>query len=174
MAYSSDQPLLSNQLAISEDFPKDVEKYSETMGQLDNTYKKIANVVNTKIGGLYQPTELATFELYPLRSTTAPYPYLPNQFVNVYRKTIDFGALPNTALKSVPHGITFTTASKMTCIYGCATDPVNQLYIPLPFSSPTLNKNIQLDVDGTNINITTAIDYSAFTMCNVVLEYSKN
>jgi len=174
MAFSSDQPLLSNQLSISEDFPRDIEKFPETMVNLDLTYKKIANVVNTKVGGLYQPLELATFEQYPLRSTTAPYPYLPNEFVNVYRKTIDFGALPNAGLKSVAHGIAFTTAYKGTRIYGCATDPVNRLYIPLPFSSPTLNKNIQLDIDATNINITTAIDYSAFTLCNVVIEFSKN
>lgn len=174
MAYSSDQPLLSNQLEISQDFPRDIEKYSETMVNLDLTYKKIANVVNTKIGGLYQPMELATFEQYPLRSTISPFPYLPNQFVNIYRKTIDFGALPNAGLKSVPHGINFTTACKGTRIYGCATDPVNLLYIPLPFASPTLNKNIQLDIDGMNVNITTAIDYSAFTLCNVVIEFSKN
>lgn len=174
MAFSSDQPLLSNQLPISVDFPRGADNYDDMLESLDLLYKRIANAVNTKEGALYQPTELATFQLYPLRSPTAPYPYLPNQFVNVYRKTIDFGALPNTALKSVAHGINFTTACKMTMIYGCATDPVNRLYIPLPFSSPTLNKNIQIDIDATNINITTAIDYSAFTMCNVVLEYSKN
>lgn len=174
MAYSSDFALLSNQLPISIDFPRDKESYDELIQCIDLLYKRIANAVNTKEGAIYQPIELASFGRYPLRSTTAPYPYLPNQFVNIYRKTIDFGALPNTALKSVAHGIAFTTAFKMTIIYGCATDPVNQLYIPIPFSSPTLNQNIKIDIDGTNINITTAIDYSAFTMCNVVLEYSKN
>lgn len=174
MAFSSDPALLSNQLPISIDFPRDKDSYDELVQCIELIYKRIANSVNTKEGATYQPLELATFIRYPLRSTTVPYPYLPNQFVNVYRKTIDFGALPNAALKSVAHGITFTTASKGTRIYGCATDPVNQLYIPIPFSSPTLNENIKIGIDGTNINITTAIDYSAFTMCNVVLEYSKN
>lgn len=174
MAFSSDNPLLANQLPISVDFPRGEEKYDDLIDSLELLYKRVANAVNSKEGALYQPTEQATFGLYPLRSTTAPYPYLPNQFVNTYRKTIDFGALPNTATKTVAHGIAFTTAFKLTQLYGAATDPVNRLYISLPFSSPTLNQNILLSVDATNITITTAIDYSAFTLCNVVIEYSKN
>ncbi len=174
MAFSSDPALLSNQLPISLDLPRGVETYDEMLEKLELLYKRIANAVNTKEGGQYQPRELATFEQYPLRSTVSPFPYLPNQFVNIYRKIVDFGALPNATTKSVPHGIAFNTQCKATRTYIEATDPVNLLYIQIPFASPTLNENIKLVVDGTNVNVTTAIDYSAFTMCNVVIEFSKN
>jgi hypothetical protein len=174
MGFSSDQPLVSNQLPVSTEFSHNVEEYEDFVEDLELLYKRVAASVNTKVGGLFVPYEVATFKQFPLRSTTAPFPYLPQQFTNVYRKTVDFGALPNTALKSVAHGITFTANSKATMIYAAATDPVNLLYIPIPFSSPTLNENIKISIDATNINITTAIDYSPFTMCNVVLEYSKN
>jgi len=89
-----------------------------------------------------------------------------------YRKVINFGALPNAATKSVPHGITVDANLSWTFIYGTATDPINFLGIPLPFVSTT-GSDIQLDVDATNVNITTTIDYSAYTISYIVLEYLK-
>jgi hypothetical protein len=47
-------------------------------------------------------------------------------------------------------------------------------YIPLPYASPTLVNNIQLSVDATNVTITTGIDYSAYTVTYVILEYIKS
>lgn len=169
MGFSSDQPLLSNQLPISVQLADDNEEMvlDDVVETLELLYKRIANAVNTKEGALYVPQEVATFQSYFTAGN-------PQVFRNVYRKTIDFGALPNAGLKSVPHGITFTSACSSTRIYGSATDPVNLIYIPLPFSSPTLNQNIKLTVDATNVNITTAIDYSAFTRCTIVIEFTKN
>lgn len=162
MSFSSDPALLANQLPISVEFPKDFDRF---LPILDLLYKRIANSVNTKEGGLYSLTEVNAFMQYFTSN--------PNAFRPTYRKVIDIGALPNATTKSVAHGITITNSFRFVRIYGAASDPINLVYIPLPFSSPTLNENIQLDIDATNVNITTAIDYSAYTSSQVVLEYTK-
>lgn len=91
----------------------------------------------------------------------------------VYRTTINFGALPNAATKSVAHNIPFTAAFSATRIYGAASDTTGLTYIPLPFASPTLNENIKLDVDAVNVNVTTGINRTNYNLCYIVVEYLK-
>jgi hypothetical protein len=162
MGFSSDPALLANQLPISVEFPKDFDRF---LPILDLLYKRIANSVNTKEGGLYSKTEVAAFMQYFTSN--------PNEFRPVYRKVIDFGALPNAGIKQVAHGLTVTNTFRWVRIYGAATDPVALTGISLDRSSPTLNENIKVDVDATNVTITTAINYSAYTSSQVVLEYTK-
>lgn len=165
MAFSSDQALQSNQISISLEVPR-----PEDPNFVDTTslyLKRLADSINTKEGALYSLRELATFQQYFTAGD-------PQTFRNVYRMTVDFGPLPNAGTKSVPHGIAFTSAFSLTRMYGAATDPVNLIYIPLPYASPTANENIKLNADATNVNIQTAINYTAFTRCTVVLEYTKN
>lgn len=165
MAFSSDPALLANQLPISIEFSKDdPERFQET---LNLTYKRIASSVNSKEGALYWPVETATFQQY-FRSGN------PQLFRPVYRKVVDFGALPNAALKSVAHGIVGIGATfRVTRTYGGATDPVAFIFLPLPYSSPVLANNIELNWDAVNVNITTGANYTAYTATTVVLEYTK-
>lgn len=165
MAFSSDLALQSNQLPISYSYPK--VGSPEFEDGLNNTYKRIADAVNTKEGALYIPTEQSTFQLYFT-------PADPQTLRPTYRMVVDFGALPNTSTKTVAHNIDFTTEFSVTRIYGAATDPVNLVYIPLPYSSPTLANNIELFINGTNVTVTTGSNRSAFTRCTIVIEYLKN
>lgn len=163
MSFSSDPVLQANQLPISIELS---EKPEQLIQQLELIFKRISNTVNTKTGGLYQTLETAAFDqLFT--------PGNPQQFRSVYRKVVDFGALPNAGLKQVAHGIAFDTNFRLVRSYASATDPVGLNYIHLPFSSPTLNENIKLLVDGTNVNVTTAINYTAYTTCYVIIEYVK-
>ena len=109
-------------------------------------------------------------------SGKAWYPSVDNNqaFRSVFRTVVDFGALPNAGTKSVAHGLDFTTALSGTFISATATDPVALVTIPIPFSSPILNENIKITVDDTNVNITTAIDYSSYTITYVVIEFIYN
>jgi|GEM_PF-587709 len=134
----------------------------------------------------------------------------------VYRKVINFGALPNDSTKSVAHGLTIDNTWTFTRIYGTASDPVAKSYIGIPFSvsgsggaigtgtgtgtgtlnlstikwsdttapiSTTVNTTVTIaagtsdfigiEVDATNVDITTGSDRTAFTTCYVVLEYIK-
>ena len=166
MGFSSDQPQVYNQLPISVDLPVDKTEFKAILTDL---YKRIANSVNTKEGGLYTINEVATGQQYITN------PKEPQKTRNVYRKTIDFGQLPNAGTKSVPHGIDFNSQATMTRIYGASTDPTALLYIPLPYATPVaLNENIALFADGTNVTVITGINRSNFFRTTVVLEYMKN
>jgi hypothetical protein len=164
MSFSSDIPLQSNQLSVSVEFPKPDD--SAFLDTLSLTYKRIADAVNTKEGALYQPVETATFQKYFKPAET-------QNFRNVYRMTINFGTLPNTTSDTEPHNIDFTENFRVTRIYGAATDPVNLLYIPLPYASAS-GADIELSLDATNVIITTASNRTAFTESTVVIEYTKS
>ena len=94
-----------------------------------------------------------------------------------FRTTVDFGALPNTATKSVVHNIPIDVTAgpqyTATRIIGAATDPAGLTYIPIPFSSPVLADNIAVTVDNTNINVTTGSNRTNFTRCIIWFDYLK-
>lgn len=94
---------------------------------------------------------------------------------DAFRMTVDFGALPAAGAKTVAHGIGPSSAYIATRIYGAATKPSTINWIPIPYVSATLMAdNLQLDVDATNVTITTGgTDYSLYTKCIVVIEYIK-
>lgn len=133
---------------------------------------RLALSTNDKDIGIYPVTEFVNGQKYFSSQDRSSSQYQRQ----VFRKVIDFGALPNAGTKSVAHGITTQATYVFTRIYATATDPGATDVtgsIPLPYSSPTLNQNIALNIDNTNVNIVTAIDYSAYTECYVVLEYVK-
>lgn len=169
MSFSSDQPLLANQLPISLELPK-LETPELFLEQTELLFKRYANVVNTKEGAFYPVLkETATFQTYVTSFLPSG---LPNNR-NTYRMVVDFGALPNTTTKSVAHGIAFDPNFTLTRMYGASTDPVNLLYLPLPYASPTSANAIEMYADATNVVIITGSNRSAFTRTTVVLEYSK-
>ena len=134
--------------------------------KLTDSYQQIASAVNNREISVYTTQELPNGQQYFNPSNA-------QLFQSVYRKVIDFGALPDTTTKSVAHGLTFDANTIFTHIYGAASDPTGTTYIPIPYSSPTLNENISLSVDGTNVIVETGIDRTNYTTCYIVLEYIK-
>jgi len=140
-------------------------KLKELFVRLYQNINNISIILNMKDTGFYTNEAFLTGQQYfpnPIGQT--------QDYRQVLRATIDFGALPNAAAKAVAHNIVVTNDFLFTRIYGCATNPSTS-YIPLPFASTTLNENIKLEVDGTNVTITTGINRTAYTSCYVVLEY---
>jgi hypothetical protein len=134
----------------------------------------IALVLNIKDSGYYLPQEFVNGQLWfadPALNPITANSQLP-QLRQVYRQVVNFGALPNTATKSVAHGIAMTAVTTATRIYGAASDIVGQTFLPLPYASAT-GSDIELNFDATNINITTTADRTNYTICYVVLEYLK-
>lgn len=136
--------------------------------------KIISNAVNIReIGWFLEEELLSGQQFFPGTTSSLD----DQQFRSVFRKVVDFGALPNAGTKSVPHGITVTANTSLVQLYAAATQPLVVappqpfMGIPIPFSSPTLNENIKITMDGTNINITTAINYSTYTRCFVSIHY---
>lgn len=158
MSFSSDIPGLQNQLTVSVELPADPK---ELRFAINDLYQDIASTVNTKVGGLYVPIEKLTSAQY----FTAGNPQLNRA---VYRMTVDFGALPNTGAKSVPHGIIgWDSNFRLVDCYGAANDPVAIQGIPLS------NDGISILVDATNVTVTTTADFNAFTECTIVIEFTK-
>ena len=87
----------------------------------------------------------------------------------LYRKVIDFGALPNTTNKQVNNNV--TNISTVVRAYGYATNGTN--YFPIPFANTTANQSITLVAHKTNVEITTGIDRSAYSTCYITIEYTK-
>lgn len=144
--------------------PEDIET---VLIRLRQTLNELALSNNIKDSGYYVEEEFVNgqqwFKDPTLNSTTDKAP-APRQ---VYRKVINFGSLPNTATKSVAHNLDIQDSWSFTRIYGTASDPVAHTYIE------TGKAGIDIDVDGTNVNITTGSDLTAYTKCYVVLEFLK-
>lgn len=158
MSFSSDQSALQSQLPLSVELPEDLR---EMRFRLNDLYQKTTSSLNSKEGGLYQPIERTNGQQYfdPLN---------PQRNRNVYRMTVDFGALPNTTSKSVAHNIVgWDSNFRLTRAYGASTDPIALRALPLP------NNGILLENDSTNVTVTTTSNRSSFTDTTIVLEYTK-
>lgn len=88
----------------------------------------------------------------------------------IYRKVIDFGALPNATEKAVDHNI--TNLDKMLLIMGVTTDggSIN----PLPYAnSSNVIYSIMIYATNTQVCIRTGSDRRVFTQTYIILEYTK-
>lgn len=158
MSFSSDNTSLQNQIPLSVDLPHDPK---DMRTEINDLYQGIASSLNNKIGGLYVPQEKTNSELYFTSGNT-------QKFRNVYRMVIDFGALPNSTSKSVAHNIPgWNENFRLTAAWGGATDPVALEALPLP------NDGILVQINSTDVIITTTSNRSAFTETTVVIEYTK-
>ncbi len=87
---------------------------------------------------------------------------------------IDFGG-GGSSMAGVPHGITTSENTCITRLYGAASNPgasTLTMGIPLPYvDMPGDSDHIGLSVDATNIIISGAGDYSAYTCVYVVIEW---
>ena len=149
------------------------EKWEDAQPFLVEQLKKISNAVNIRDIGWYLDEELLTGKAFI--PTTGMGGGATNQvFRQVFRKVIDFGALPNAGSKSVAHGISFTNSFTLTSLSASATNPTGLNALPIPYIDPTaLNTGISLSMDATNVTITTGINRSAYTRCYVTIEYMQ-
>ena len=83
---------------------------------------------------------------------------------DIYRKVVDFGALPNLTTKTVSSGLTNVN---ITRIYGIACASV--AIIPLPYSN-----EVTLYFSNNNVCVATNDDFSNYEQSYVVIEYTKN
>lgn len=149
-------------------------EFKELLVRLYQNVNNIAIALNVKDSAVYDTQEFVNGQVYfPNPALSSASSTTPTQR-QVYRKLINFGTLPNTGTTAVAHGLTVNAAFSFTRIYGCATDPVNFIYLPLPYASPTLVNNIELKADATNVTIITGSNRTAFTITYVILEYIKS
>ena len=129
--------------------------------------KKVSNAVNDREIGYFLNEILLTGKAWFPKGSAS------QVFRPALRVIVDFGTLPNASAKYVAHNIPNFAALTLTEFGARATNP-GVAGLSIPYASPTLNKNIQLDITSTDVVITTAIDYSAYTVTYVVIEYIYN
>jgi hypothetical protein len=123
--------------------------------------------INGKDTGIYDVLETVTGQTFSADTGTRQRA--------AYRKCFfAFGALPNAATKTLAHGLTLNTALMITDLWAIAADPATNTYLKLPYASPTLVNNIELNITGANIVITTGSDRTAFTKTYIFMEYLKD
>ncbi len=129
MSFSSDNPLLVNQLPISFDLP---DEPREQKNELLLWIKRVADSVNRKEGSVYTLSESASFKQYPNTGN-------PQQFNSVYRKTFDLRSLNGNV--DIPGGATIgpfpTDITGMTQVaisyVGCTDDSGDTFSVMYPY-----------------------------------------
>lgn len=114
--------------------------------------------VKTAFGGNYSTSEVDTGFTWVNGST-------------IYKKTINFGSLPNNTSKDVAHAITGLVT--VIDLSGVATSGTTSL--PLPYSGSstgTSTNSIQIARANTNIQILTGTDRTAYS-AYVTIYYTK-
>ena len=151
--------------SLLEDMDVNSPEFKRFLVSLIENVDSLLLAVNAKDIGIYNDSETVTGQKF----------FDDNDDENiqrpVYRKVINFGALPNTANKQVAHSLDSTWNYKFTRIYGVASDSTNQDYLPIPYATATAADIIELYVDNTYINITTGKDRTSFDTTYVVIEY---
>jgi hypothetical protein len=147
-------------------------EFRELLVRLYQNLNLMAQAVNLKDTGYYYPEEFVNGQKFFPNPMSDPTSGLSQEGRQVFRTVINFGALPNTATKSVAHGIPANGIASITRIYGAATNTAAPEYIPIPYVSVS-GANIELYADGTNVYIITNADYSAYTITYVIMEYLK-
>lgn len=88
----------------------------------------------------------------------------------IYKKTINFGQLPNNTQKRVAHGI----LNLGEVIILSATTSNGTYWLNLPHVNPnSIGQSIAIEADASNINITTGSDRRNYTKCYCTLIYTK-
>ncbi len=144
-------------------FPEEPDQLRE---QLNLKYTDITQRLNSK--------DIGSYELLEVQNGQTWFGDNPRNKREAFRKVINFGVLPNATSKSVAHGINFTANYQVTKILGVSTSGGGFNAIPLPFASPVLANNISVEVDGTNVTVTTGINRPGFSKTVIVLEYLKS
>jgi len=142
-------------------------EWQESRTFIAQVLRRIANTLNIREIGWYLDEEVIAGQLYIPGVTAASNNYMRPMYRTVYRKVIDFGALPNAATKTVAHGIPMTSSYTITRLYGAATDPVALSAQPIP------NRDISLVMLASSIAVSTALNLSAYTRSFVVVEYMQ-
>ena len=145
------------------------DRFKEILVHLFQNINLIQTTLNLKDSAQYDTGEFVNGQLFFPSSSAGSSSVSASNRRQVYRKVINFGALPNTATKSVAHGLTVTTGYTFTRIYGAASDTTNRVFIPIPNASTDIN----LEVDATNVKIKTAGNFTSYDTTYVILEYLK-
>lgn len=90
----------------------------------------------------------------------------------IYRKVINFGALPNNTTKLVSHGI--SNIGSIINLHGVAYSSTENAYLPLPYVAQTVQNTYLTTIflQGSAVTARTYTDLSSYD-AKIILEYTK-
>ena len=145
-----------------------LQEYNE---RLEENNTSLANVLTT-INNLPEASGSST-EVYSTEEVKTNKVWIDGR--PIYRKVINYGALPNASEQKVPHNISdidyFTNASAIAFFKESNGYTLN-LFLPLS-STASLSACIYFMADIQDVTIGTGKDRRNFTNCYVTLEYVK-
>ena len=165
----SDNQILESYVPVYDVVP---EKWEDARPFIVEQLKRIATAVNIREIGWFLDEELLSGKAFIPGVNASGTGATSQLYRQILRKVINFGALPNTTVKVVPHGITVDANFTLIQMYAATSDPVSLVSLPIPYldtSGPT--SFIGMNMDATNVNIATGSNRSNFTRCYVVIEY---
>jgi hypothetical protein len=88
----------------------------------------------------------------------------------LYRKVINFGALPNNTTKNVAHNI--ANLGEVINVSGSAKSGSNYYPIPLQYKGSDSNFNVECLVNASSVSMNSNTDRSSYS-AYVIIEYTK-
>jgi len=139
--------------------------WESAKGMLVESLKQIISTLNTKESGYLALQEVLSCGLLFTNTN--------NTFRQIFRKVVDFGALPNNTTKNVAHGIAVDSNFRLVNLYLSATNPTALTSFSLQYWSNSATDDIKLNLTSTNVVVVTKSNYSSYTSNLVVIEYVK-
>ena len=136
------------------------QQWEQAQGLLNWWALRNTQFLNSKVIGTYTPQILPCGKQFIIN----------NVAYDVFRETLSIGALSGPAILLFPHGIDTSIGFRLVDLYGLANDTTGQKYFRFDMWS-IAGQDIEIDIEGTNVVITTLSDYSAYNDCYVVIEY---
>lgn len=164
-----DSQQLDSYIPVYDSIP---EKWDDARTYLVEVLKKMSDAINIREIGWFLDEELLSGKaLFPgVNNELNESPATSRQ---ILRQAYDFGPLPNAGTSSIPHNIIVDANFTLIDLWGGAYDPIAFKGIPIPFVSTVLADQVQINMDATNIYITTAFNYSSFTNVKIFIEYAQ-
>ena len=149
-------------------------EFQDYMTQLTQAFNNMALVVNQKQTGFFDTVEFTTSQFwYPVVDPTG---VVPPTFRPGLRTVYPFAMQNGTIdpVQTIAHELTFSTSFMIVGMWGVANWPNNEA-INLPYTSISgPSAFIEVEVNTTDIVITTQFDYSAYTNCFICLDYVQS
>ena len=158
----------SNDVVISPDQPTgDDWKIWIDTGEVGSAVSEITNEYSTSIGLGYSANyvnNLHTYSTDEIRVGT----WIDNK--PLYRKVINFGALPNNTTKNVAHNI--ANLGEVINISGRVKGNAGYYPIPLQYKGSDSNFNVECFIDSSNVSMVSNTNRSSYS-AYVIIEYTK-
>jgi hypothetical protein len=136
------------------------QKWEEAQGLLNWWALRNTQFLNSKVIGIYSPQILPCGKQFIIN----------NVAYDVFREVLGIGALPNATTASYPHNINVALGFRLVDLYGLANDTTDNKYFRFDMWSKA-GQDIEVDIEGANVVVTTQSNYSAYNDSYVVIEY---